>query len=704
VSATASQRVLAAPPPSAASAKLASGLGEVAKAEREDGRGAEKARAIGLDVEAGRVRVVVEMRGGHADAVSAVAAAGGDVEASYANLVQALVPPGGLEQLASGTVVGYLRPPQRPIEQAVTGEEIAGSNANVFQAAKWTGAGVKVAIVDTGFTGLAARQAEGDLPAGVTAVDFCGGGFSTAQVHGTAVAEVVHEVAPQAQLYLICIANEVNFGQAKDYAKANGIKIVNASLSFAYTARGDGIGAPGTPDATVADARANGILWIMSAGNYARQHWSGNFNAGSLDPNWHDWVTGDETNGIVVGAGQRACVFLKWDDWPTSSQDFNLYLLNATATAIVAGSANVQNGTQRPTEDLCYTNPGGTSTFQIGITRVSATTAPRFDMIAAFQEPEHVVTAGSIFEPASSPNAMAAGALCWVDGALRPYSSLGPTIDGRTKPDIAGLDGVSTATYGMSPGSPGCSSGFNGTSASAPHVAGLAALGKQQNPSLTPAQLQTWLEARAVDVGAPGKDNSTGAGRAYVYTFTDSPPSAPLHLFVEQLFKKGVTTGCTTLDLPTGARGYCPDQQVTRRDMAVFIVRAKGLTELLPAAATFADVPSTMFGFGHVERLYEQGITTGCAVDPLRYCPLDTITRRDMAVFIIRAKGLTQLFPPTPTFADVPSTMFGFGHVERFYEQGITTGCAINPLRYCPLEFVDRKAMAAFLIRAFGAP
>ncbi|MSO96199.1 MAG: hypothetical protein EXQ81_10495 [Thermoleophilia bacterium] len=677
--------------------KQTSSLGAIAKAEKQTRQGAANARSLGFDVQAGRVRVVVEVASSVGAARTTIAAAGGEVEATHARLVQALVPPSAIESIAGSAAVAYVRAPHRPIEQAVLGEEVAGSNASVFQTAGWNGSGVKVAIIDTGFAGLAARQAANDLPAGLTTVDFCGGAFSTASEHGTAVAEIVHETAPQAQLYLICMNSEVTLGQAEAYAKTNGITIVNMSIGWLNTARGDGNGAAGTPDAIVADARANGILWVNAAGNAALTHWSGTFSDTDGD-DVHNFTPTDEGNTIFLGAGQQTCAFLKWDNWPASAQDFDLYLVNSTSSTIAAGSENFQDGSQPPLEELCYTNSGVAGNFFIAIVRFAATSTPRFDLFT-LSPLEYAVAAGSVTEPASSPNAMAVGALCWADASLRPYSSLGPTIDGRTKPDIVGLDGVSGGTYGLPSG---CSGGFTGTSASSPHVAGLAALGKQQNPSLTPAQLQRWLEARAQDVATAGKDNFTGAGRAFVYTFTDSPPATPLHLYIEQLFKKGTTTGCSQLDAVTGLRSYCPNQLVTRRDMAVFIIRSLNLSELLSPTPTFADVPADMFGYGFVERFYAQGITTGCSASPLNFCPLDTITRRDMAVFIVRSKNLTQLLSPTPTFSDVPADMFGYGHGERFFEQGITTGCAAAPLRFCPLDFVDRKATAAFLIRAFG--
>ena len=116
---------------------------------------------------------------------------------------------------------------------------------------------------------------------------------------------------------------------------------------------------------------------------------------------------------------------------------------------------------------------------------------------------------GSIATPASSPAAFAVGALCWQSRALEPYSSQGPTIDGRTKPDIVGHDSVSGATYG---GFSSCPSAFAGTSASSPEVAGAAALVKQAYPNLTADQLKAYLMRAARDLGDAGVDNVYGAG------------------------------------------------------------------------------------------------------------------------------------------------------------------------------------------------
>jgi subtilisin family serine protease len=186
-------------------------------------------------------------------------------------------------------------------------------------------------------------------------------------------------------------------------------------------------------------------------------------------------------------------------------------------------------------------------------------------------------------------------------------------------------------------------------------------------------------------------------------TFADVPPSNPHYDDIEHLYDLGITQGC----LQSGGQlFYCPTAFVPREQMAAFLVRAKGLTQLVPPTPTFADVPASSVFFGYIERLYEQGITGGCLQSggQLFFCPKDNVPREQMAAFIVRAKGLSQLLPPTPTFADVPASSVFFGYVERLYEQGITQGCGSSggqPL-FCPKDLVSRQQMASFLIRAFA--
>ncbi len=493
---------------------LESILVKLARIERERGAAAaaDVARVRGVAVSGNLVRVIIEASAADASAARAAAIElGATVEAQYANLVQALVPVSALEPLAAHPAVRYVRTPEVPQPDAVPGEGVGSTGAAVWHGAGFTGTGAKVAVIDTGFDGYTTRQANGDLPANLTTVNFCSGGFTAGSEHGTAVAEIVHEMAPGAQLFLICVSTAVNLGQAKDYAKTNGIKVIVHSVSWFNTSRGDGSGGPGTPDAIVADARANGILWVNSSGNRGQQHWSGTFSDTDSD-GFHNFTPTDNGNSITLPDGASICVYLKWDNWPTSAQDYDLYLRRSSDLVIVAASENVQSGSQRPTETLCYDHSGATQSFAIFISRFSATQTPRFDLyIAPGPNLEHQVAAGSLTEPGSSPNVMAVGAVCWQDSSLQPYSGRGPTIDGRTKPDIAGPDSVSSATYGVF--SQCGASGFPGTSASTPHVGGAAALVAGANPGFGPSDIQNFLQARAVDVAPAGLDNGSGHGR-----------------------------------------------------------------------------------------------------------------------------------------------------------------------------------------------
>jgi hypothetical protein len=504
-------------PPELKQARLDSQLAGLSRTNRLSGQSAAlvTARAKGLDVKGGRVRTVIVAHDA-SQAAARVAAEGGVVEATYQNRVQALLPPAAFDRLSNDPSVGYLRPPLTPVPDAILGEGVAATGAAAWHAAGREGAGVKVAVIDLGFAGYLTRQAEGELPGSLTTVDLCDGNFATDEPHGTGVAEVVHEMAPDAELTLICINSEVQLGQAEEYAKSHGIKVVNHSVGWFNAVRGDGKGGPGTIDGIVADARANGILWVNAAGNQAQDHWSGIFN----DPNGdgaHNFTSNDVGNTFLVPNGWFACVVLKWDAWPTTSQDFDLYLPRSSDGALFAASTSLQNGTQTPTEGACFLNDTGIDDwFYAEIDRFSGTAKPRMDMVVMTGGffLQYQTSAGSINEIAASPNTFAAAAICYQTNALEPFSSRGPTIDNRVKPDIAAPDGVSNATYGNADGCQ--SNGFFGTSAASPHVAGAAALVLGQSPGLSVTQLQSALTSAAAELGPAGKDNSFGSGRLRV--------------------------------------------------------------------------------------------------------------------------------------------------------------------------------------------
>lgn len=154
---------------------------------------------------------------------------------------------------------------------------------------------------------------------------------------------------------------------------------------------------------------------------------------------------------------------------------------------------------------------------------------------------------------------------------------------------------------------------------------------------------------------------------------------------IEWLYLEGITTGCS----PTR---YCPTANVTRGQMAAFLVRAFDI----PSVATdyFTDDDTSTFE-GDINALRAAGITMGCS--PTRFCPTANVTREQMAGFLDRTLGL----PSTPTdfFTDDESSSLE-ANINRLRASGITTGCA--PGRYCPKANVTREQMAGFLHRAVG--
>jgi len=184
-------------------------------------------------------------------------------------------------------------------------------------------------------------------------------------------------------------------------------------------------------------------------------------------------------------------------------------------------------------------------------------------------------------------------------------------------------------------------------------------------------------------------------------TFVDVPLDHPLHAYIENLYHAGITSGCSTKPLM-----FCPESNVTRAQMAVFLLRSKYGNNYTPPAATgiFADVPMTYWAVNWIEQLFHEGTTNGCAVSPLEYCPENNVTRSEMAIFLMRSKygsGYAST-PATAIFMDVPTTYWAAGWINQLAAEGITTGCGSGD--YCPENPVTRAQMAAFLVRGFNLP
>ncbi len=436
--------------------------------------------------------------------------------------VEAYVPPDLLGPLAQQTGVARVRAMPQPFKDlgSVTSGGVRAHGADVWHDNGYTGDGVKVGVIDTsttttskdGFTGLRALRGT-ELPATVVGRCYIDAGKPTSDLancdtaggdqHGTAVAESLMDVAPDAALYISNPLTWADLHSAVVWMHGQGVKIINFSVSWSFHGAPDGT-SPVSPSPlnTAKWAVDNGMTWVNSAGNYGKRAWFGSF-ADSDNDGYHEWAgsgaTADEAQVLELDASDSLFVNMRWDGtWGGATKDLDLEVrYSATlsgAQTVVGTSADVQKGgaADYPWEGISLTaaNSGFYWVYAKKKTASAAPTWVQFMVFGQISEIDHYTPeGGSVTSPgdSSSPGVLAVGAggdtHYWVP---RAYSSRGPTPDGRTKPDVAGLDCEPTSL-----------GKFCGTSQAAPHVAGLAALVVERNPSFTPSQVADYLRTNA---------------------------------------------------------------------------------------------------------------------------------------------------------------------------------------------------------------
>ena len=207
------------------------------------------------------------------------------------------------------------------------------------------------------------------------------------------------------------------------------------------------------------------------------------------------------------------------------------------------------------------------------------------------------------------------------------------------------------------------------------------------------APSQVTIQASLIGGGLP----SAGAGdlTTILTPFADVSPADSFLPAIDLMRQYGIDPGCG------GSPAlYCENDYTTRGEMAVLVTRSVMGGDDFTYAATpyFTDVPATHPLFQWVQKMRDLQITAGCG--PTTYCPDDSVTRGQMAVFIIRARyGATAAFdsPPIPLFTDVLASNIFFPWIQEMKQLGITTGC--GPTTYCPDDPVTQGQMAVFLMR-----
>jgi hypothetical protein len=503
-------------PPKTAHPKIDAGLSRAVRSGKP---------SDGEETPEGLLRLVIETsrRGGpgrRRALLARIAALGGLVEFDGGPEIQALLPPAAVERLADDGAVIRLRRPSRPVAAAIQSEGVPRSGAQA-----WSGVPsyrapenpVKVAILDLGFQGYQSLLGT-ELPSNVIVSSFrADGDISAGTAHGTACAEIVHDMAPEAKIYLVNFSTDVEQHAAVNYLISEKVDVVSYSLVWPGTGAGDGTG-PICEDVKKCSER--GILWVGAAGDDAENHWEGSYSDPSGDL-FQNFTADDEILQWEVAAGDWTGVTLSWNDWGTwtgsaygnPTQDYDLLLWRWTGTGweLLEYCDDWQDGTtgQKPVEQSSLWKSDTAAIFGISILKFGATINNSLEIFVqgAAGGIEYPVPAGSVGIPADASEAISVGATDAETDVLESFSSRGPTNDGRIKPDLTAFSGVSTATYG--------SKAFAGTSAAAPHVAGAAGLLLAKTPYTT-VQVRSILESRALDLGSTGKDNSYGFGRLYL--------------------------------------------------------------------------------------------------------------------------------------------------------------------------------------------
>ena len=517
----------------------------------------------------GTKRVLVDIKADVTPAVLArVEELGGEVVNSVSKYraIRAWLPLDTVEVLATLDEVQWIRVADR----AVTNQEVAhpklvsntgatgtdkvdtseGDAAHDATGARATfgvdGTGVGIGVLSDGIGTLVERQASGDLPDSVVILDGQAG--EDYDREGTAMLEIVHDLAPGAHLYFAtALGGAAQFAaNIEALCEAGADIIVDDILYVSEAAFQDDIVARGVNAAVEA-----GCFYFSSAGNGGNLNdgtagvWEGDFADAGGDLNINGESVGD-LHAFAEGAGTNPITdaadyyLLKWaDPLGASANDYDLYLLDESLIGLVGASTDIQDGEHDPLEGLLGSGLSG-SDEDVGRHLVVVRNAGEglyLRLNALRGQLEHA-TAGQTVGHSAGENAIGVAAVDArsaggddgvFDGteSVETFSADGPRRiffqpDGTPitlgdfsstggevldKPDIAAADGVSTSTPGFET--------FHGTSAAAPHAAAIAALmveaaGGRNRIDL--ASLREALAEAALDIEAQGIDRDSGAG------------------------------------------------------------------------------------------------------------------------------------------------------------------------------------------------
>ena len=430
----------------------------------------------------------------------------GEIGTQADERVEVTMSPSDIDTVQNISWVTDVRPVMRP-EPAQTSTDIPGSSDGESLGVQRahqngiTGENVEVGVIDAGFDPNSQAIASNV----VETRSFRSSGGDPA--HGTSVAEIVTRTAPDSQLYLVSTSTGTDTEAAINYLRRQDVDIIVHSAGFpAFEDDGNHILTDNINTAT-----ESGTLFINAAGNAAQRHWEGEFRDTDEDGN-HEWTAGgDELNCLpnceVEYAG-NVVVYVRWSDQGQESH-YRPALYNPVRDEFIAadndGVLTTRSGTK-------YTKlaVGGIPSQAVDLV-VEHVSGPADDeieikVVTGPQEIERNIPTSSIAAPADVPVALSVAAYERQRNQLAPYSSRGPTDDGRTGIDVTGYTNIRVTNFynnGL----------FGGTSAAAPYAGGVAALVEDnKRGDQSPTELTNTLRSSSDDILNAGSDIASGSG------------------------------------------------------------------------------------------------------------------------------------------------------------------------------------------------